>query len=169
MNRNKPLKLIALVSMLALVATACDSEGEVELTTTSSIVSNSTTAPDVDATDDDTTTTTLAGETVASHEVVLRESTDDGEILYIVVPEGDYTDVDLENFVGNLIENDEDISSLEIFDNADAVTAFLLDESEQTADDLAFIDQHHLVTLVERNRIIFRGPYAELGEIAIGS
>lgn len=172
MTRYVPLKLIAFTVVLTMTAVACDSSGEVELTTSSSIVAGTATAPDVDSTDDGngtSTSTPRVGETVASHEVVLRDSTDDGEVLYIVIPPGSYTDVDLENFVGNLIENDEDISSLEIFDDADAVTAFLLVESDQTAADLAFIDEHHLVTLVERNRIIFQGPYADLGEIAIGS
>jgi hypothetical protein len=171
MNRNRMLKTIILATLVGLVISACDSEGEVELTTTSSIIT-STTPPDVEATDDGNeggTTTTLAGQAVSSHEVVLRESTDDGEILYVVIPSGDYTDVDLENFVGNLVENDENISSMEVFDDADAVAVFLLDESEQTAADLVLIDEHHLVTLVDRNRIIFRGPYEEMGEIVIGS
>lgn len=171
MKRNGVLKLLVLILAMALVVAACDSDGEAELTTTSSVV-GATTAPDVESTGGDdggTTTTSLVGESVASHEVISRESTDDGEVLYIVVPEGSYTDVDLENFVGNLIENDDSIEDLEIFDDEEAVTAYLLDESDRTASDLALIDEHHLVSLQDRNQIIFRGPYAEFGETAIGS
>lgn len=171
MKRNQMFKFLILTSLVGLVLTACDSEGEVELTTSSSIIT-STTPPDVEATDDGNeggTTTTLAGQAVSSHEIVLRESTDDGEILYVLISPGDYTDIDLENFVGNLVENDEDVSSMEVFDDADALDAYLLDDSEQTAADLVLINEHHLVTLVDRNRIIFRGPYEEMGEIVIGS
>ena len=172
MKRTRILRFIGLAGLIGLTLSACDSGTEVELTTTSSVVTQ-TTPPDVDSTDDgsgtEATTTTLAGQTVSSHEVVLRESTDDGEILYILIPPGDYTDVDLENFVGNLVENDEDVSSMEVFDDAAALDAFLLDTADQTAADLVLISEHHLVTLVERNRIIFRGPYEEVGEIVIGS
>lgn len=172
MKRNRLFRFIVLASLVGLTLSACDSGTEVELTTTSSVVTP-TSPPDVEATDDgnvgDGTTTTLAGQAVASHEVVLRESTDDGEILYVVIPPGDYTDVDLENFVGNLVENDEDVSSMEVFDDAAALDAYLLDEADQTAADLVLIGEHHFVTLVERNRIIFRGPYEDMGEIVIGS
>jgi len=171
MKANRSLKLTILLGSLVLLVAACDSGEEAVLTTTSSVV-GSTSAPDVGVTDegtDGTTSTTLTGQAVASHEVVLRESTDDGEFLYIVVPEGDYTDVDLENFLGNLIENDEEVTNVEVFDDAAAVTAFRLDDSDQTAADLVLISEHHLVSLSERNRIIYRGPYEEFGEIAIGS
>lgn len=160
-----------LLGVLVLIVAACDSAEEAELTTTSSLV-GSTSAPEVDSTDDGdgtSTTTTLAGEAVTGHEVILRESTDDGEYLFIVVPEGDYTDVDLENFLGNLIENDENVTNVEVFDDADVVAVFRLDEADQTAADLVLISEHHLASLEERNRIIFRGPYEEFGEIAIGS
>lgn len=163
--------IFAIVVPLALVA--CDGEAEPELTTTSSLV-GATTAPDSESTtttsdDGGTTSTTLVGEPVESYDVVSRESTDAGETLYILVPPGEYTSVDLENFVGNLIDDDDEIESAEVFDDQGALEAFLLDESEQTADDLALIDEHHLVSLVDGNRIRFQGPYADFGEYAIGS
>lgn len=171
MKRNGIAKSIALIAAMVLVVAACDSEGEVELTTTSSVV-GSTTAPDTETSSTesgDTTTTTLVGERVDDFEIVSRESTDDGETLYIVVPEGSYTDVDMENFIGDLIDNDDAIESVEVFDDQAGYEAFLLDESDRTADDLVAIDEHHLVSLVDRSRIIFRGPYEEFGEVAIGS
>lgn len=173
MKTHRAIKITALLGSLLLVLAACDSDGEAELTTTSSSIVGATTVPssgsDGGDSGEDTTTTSLVGEAVASHEVVLRESNDDGEVLYIVIPGGDYTDIDLENFVGNLMENDEDVTSVEVFDSAEAVDVFLLEESEQTATDLVLINEHWLVSLVDGNRIIYRGPYEDSGEIAIGS
>ncbi|MEX1038071.1 MAG: hypothetical protein WDZ96_04345 [Acidimicrobiia bacterium] len=173
MKPFKMLKILALASAVSLVVAACDSgEVEPELTTTSSIVGQ-TTAPDPDVTTtlggDEMTTTTLVGQAVDSYDVILRESTDDGETLYIVVPPGDYTAIDLENFVGDLIDGDDDLESVEVFDAEEALDAFLKDESEQTASDLALIDTHHLVSLIDGRTIRFQGPYADEGEYAIGS
>jgi hypothetical protein len=173
MKRFKTLKVFSLVIAVSLVMTACDNgDVEPELTTTSSIVGQ-TTAPDPDTTttvgNGETTSTTLVGQNVDSYDVVLRESTDEGETLYIVVPPGDYTAIDLENFIGDLIEGDDDLESVEVFDDAAALDSFLKDESEQTAGDLSAIDAHHLVSLVDGRTIRFQGPFADEGEYAIGS
>ncbi len=173
MERFKTLKVFSMAIAVSLVMTACDNgEVEPELTTTSSVVGQ-TTAPDPDSTttvgDGETTSTTLVGQTVDSYDVVLRESTDEGETLYIVVPPGDYTAIDLENFIGNLIDGDDDLESVEVFDDEAALDSFLLDEAEQTADDLAAIDAHHLVSLVDAHTIRFQGPFADEGEYPIGS
>lgn len=173
MRTSGLMRTAVLVSVVSLVLVACDGEAEPELTTTSSLVGQ-TTAPETDSTtttvgEGESTTTTLVGEPVDSFDVVLRESTDEGETLYIVIPPGEYTSVDLENFVGDLVDEDEDVESAEIFDDQAALEAFLLDESEQTAADLALIDEHHLVSLIDGTRIRFQGPYAEFGEYAIGS
>jgi hypothetical protein len=173
MRRPGFIKTVTVAVVLPLVLAACDNDGGAELTTTSSLVT-STSTPDPNSTttvggDDETTSTTLAGQPVDSYDVVLRESTDDGETLYIVIPPGDYTAVDLENFVGDLIDDDDDLESAEVFDDEGALEAFLLDESEQTATDLAAIDEHHLVSLIDGHTISFHGPYADEGEYAIGS
>lgn len=173
MKPLKTLKIFSLVVAVSLAVAACDNgEAEPELTTTSSIVGQ-TTAPDPDTTTtvggDEMTTTTLVGQTVDSYEVVLRESTDEGETLYIVVPPGEYTSIDLENFIGDLIEGDDDLESVEVFDDGAALDSFLKEESEQTAGDLSAIDAHHLVSLVDAHTIKFQGPYADEGEYAIGS
>lgn len=174
MNKQGFLKMIAALAALTLVLAACDGDEAAELTTTSSLV-GSTTAPSPDSTEasgggDSTTTSTPAvGQAVDSYEIVSRESTADGETLFIVVPPGNYTDVDLENFVVDLIDDDDSVESAEIFDDENALNAFLKAESAQTADDLALIDQHHLVSLIDSHTIAFRGPFADLGEQAIGS
>jgi hypothetical protein len=173
MERSKTLKVFSLTIAVSLAMTACDNgEADPELTTTSSVVGQ-TTAPDPETTStvggDEMTTTSLVGQTVDSYEVVLRESTDEGETLYIVVPPGDYTAIDLENFIGDLIDGDDDLQSVEVFDDEPALDSFLKDEADQTAGDLSAIDAHHLVSLVDAHTIKFQGPFADEGEYAIGS
>ena len=171
MKRFKTLTVFALAVAVSLALTACDNGVEPELTTTSSLVGQVTT-PDPETTTTvggDETTTSLVGQTVDSYEVVLRESTDEGETLYIVVPPAEYTAIDLENFIGNLIEGDDDLESVEVFDDQAALDSFLKDEAEQTAGDLSAIDAHHLVSLVDGHTIRFQGPFADEGEYAIGS
>ena len=94
--------VVALVVMSLFIG-ACDS-ATVELSTTSSIL-NGTTAPGTEtgtttpAGEDVQTTTTLRGETVGSYEVLVRLFGDNGETFHILIPEGAYTDVDLENLL----------------------------------------------------------------------
>lgn len=165
-------RILVLGVALVLALTACNNSDEAELTTTSTIVGQTTT-PGGDTSSSSSPTesssTTLAGQPVTSSEIVSRESSDDGETLYILIPPGAYTDVDLENFVGDLVENDENVQNAEIFDDEAALTAFLLDPDEQTAADLVLIDEHHLVSLIDRSTIRFQGPFAEYGEYSIGS
>lgn len=170
MKRNRVLGIAPLAVALLVVVAACNNSEEAELTTTSTLIGQ-TTAPgsDSSSTTADGSSTTLAGQPVTDSEIVSRQSTDDGETLYILIPVGAYTDVDLENFVGDLIESDDNIESAEIFDDPAALQAYLLNESERTAADLVLIDEHHLVSLVDRNVIRFQGPFAEYGEYTIGS
>lgn len=171
--RNRALAPLALA--LAVLAVACNNE-QAELTTTSSLLTGTTQAA---AGGDETTTTTeaaaeastttLVGETVSTYEVVARISSDNGETLYIVIPEGAYTDVDLEQFVGDLKENDPQLFGAEVFDDPQAVQAFLIPEAQRTEEQQQVLDDHHLVSLVGGDTIAFRGPFEEFGQQIIGS
>lgn len=165
--------MLALMVALGLFAAACDGEGA-ELSTTTSVVSATTEAPEQDTTtttggSDSTTSTTLVGETVAGHEVVARISTDDGEVLHIVIPEGAYTDVDLVNFIGDLKESDPDLWGVEVFDDPAAVDAFSVAEGDRTDEQQTILDDHHFLTLTNGDQVIFRGPFSEFGEFILGS
>ena len=170
----KSRTLLALLAALAVVAAACDSD-EAALSTTTSVLTETTEAPERDTTTtttDDTaatTSTTLVGETVSGQEVVARISTDDGEVLHIVIPEGAYTDVDLVNFIGDLKEADPDLWGVEVFDDPAAAEAFATPEDERTEEDQQTLDDHHFVTLTDGDRVIFRGPFSEFGEFVLAS
>lgn len=167
---------IALLAVLALLVVACDGD-DLELSTDSTLITGSTTAP---ATGEASTTTapdgegtspptTLAGEQVAEYQVVTEIENDNGVEQHIVIPDGAYTDVDLENFVIDLIEENPDLHGAEIFRDVAAAEAFLVPEAERTEAEQELLESHWFVTLTGRSRIDFRGPFAEFPGGAIGS
>lgn len=174
----KSRKFLALVVVLGLSAVACDS-GEASLSTTSSLVTGTTATADVDAStttttteeggEDPVTSTTLIGETVTTFTVEARISSDNGEILYIVIPEGAYTDVDLENFIGDLIESDPGLWGAEVFDSEDGPQAFRIPEEQRTDEQKKTLEDHHFVSLIGGDTVKFQGPFESFGEYVIGS
>ena len=168
--RRISLPLVPLLA-LAVVVAACDGE-EASLTTTSSLVTDpgeegspTTTA----APAGDETSTTLVGESVGKFEIVAREPVTDGEVVYIVIGPGAYTDVDLENFLRDLYDRGIATSGAEIFDDAAAADAYLKAEEDRTAEEVALIEQHHFASLVGGSIIRFQGPFTESGEFVLGS
>jgi hypothetical protein len=167
---------IALLAVFALVIVACDGD-DAELSTDSTILTGpSATDPATEATtttvagsDGSSPPTTLTGQAVASYDVVAEIPNDNGVAQHIVIPEGAYTDVDLENFVIDLIEQNPDLYGAEIFDAASAAEAFVVPEADRTEEQTALLERHHFVTLTGRDRIDFRGPFAEFPGGAIGS
>ncbi|HEU4895829.1 MAG TPA: hypothetical protein VFT85_08330 [Acidimicrobiia bacterium] len=168
---------IAILAVFALVVVACDGD-DAELSTDSTILtgpsatdpaSEATTTTAVGGSDGTSPPTTLTGEVVASYEVVAEFENDNGVEQHIVIPEGAYTDVDLENFVFDLIEQNPDLYGAEIFDDASAAEAFVVPEAERTEEQTASLERHHFVTLTGRDRIDYRGPFAEFPGGAIGS
>ena len=169
------MRFLVGISVLALILVACDS-GDAELTPGSTLVTGggsgsgatSTTTPPSDTTSP-APSTTLVGQSVEGFEVVNEIPNDDGVEQHIVIPNGAYTDVDLENFVIDLLEGNPELYGAEIFDDADAAAAFLTPSGERTEDEEALLERHHFVTLVGRDSIEFNGPFAEFPGGAIGS
>jgi len=169
-------RLIAVLSVLALALVACDGD-EPELSTASTIITGGTNAPATTTTTDapgegsggSAPSTTLVGQTVTDFDVVARFPNDNGEERYYVIPNAAYTDVDLTQFVIELLESDSELYGAEIFDSEEAADAYQVDEAERTDEETALIERHHFVTLVGRDRIEFRGPFSEFPGGAIGS
>lgn len=168
---------VVLLALLGLLLAAC-SDDDAELSTGSTIVTGGTNAPATTTTTEGgsnssdgatSPSTTLVGQPVSDFEVVARFPNDDGEERHYVIPNGAYTDVDLENFVIDLLEADPDLYGAEIFDDADAANAFLVEPADRTEEQNALLERHHFVTLVGRDRIEFNGPFADFAGGAIGS
>lgn len=170
-------RLIAVIAVLALVVVAC-SDDDPELSSDSTIVTGGTNAPATSTTsadsqdndsDSESTPTTLVGQTVSDFEVVARFPNDNGETRYYVIPEGAYTDVDLENFILTLIENDSELYGAEVFDSVEAADAFQVEEADRTEEEAELLELHWFVTLGGRDQIVYRGPFSEFPGGAIGS
>ncbi|HEU4917993.1 MAG TPA: hypothetical protein VFV13_15685 [Acidimicrobiia bacterium] len=173
MTSSRALRL-SLVLALLLAISACDDGETTELSTTSSLISSATT---VDAEASTTTTptdasaapTTLVGESVSGYEVVARVSDPAGETLFIVIPPGAYTDVDMENFTVGLVDDGTVTYGAEIFDDAAAVDAFRKPEAERTEAETQLIQEHHFASVQNAGVVVFQGPFAESPDVIIGS
>lgn len=167
------IRRIALLMIVVLAAAACNRSSEPEVTTTSTGTETSTTtaadATTTTAGEGDETTTTLAGEAVEEYEVVARSSSDEGEVLYVVVPSGGYTDTDLEGFVAELVDSTDGLWELHVFDDTSGADALLTPEAERSEDDQQALENHYLVALVDGTVISFKGPFADSGEYILGS
>ncbi|HZD23907.1 MAG TPA: hypothetical protein VE569_10975 [Acidimicrobiia bacterium] len=172
-------RLIAVLIAVGLVVVACNSD-DVELSTGSTIITGATnvgatsstttmSGPDSASSNQESTASTLVGETVAEFSVVARFPNDNGVERHYVIPNGAYTDVDLRNFIIELIESDNELYGAEVFDSTEAAEAFLVDEADRTEEDNELLDRHWFVTLEGRDRIVFRGPFSDIPGGAIGS
>jgi hypothetical protein len=174
MKSTRSLSRIAVIAVLVLLVCGCDNGGSPELTTTSSLVGSTiadggSTTTSVEPGGESTTTTTLVGESVESYDIVTRVSETAGETLYIVIPPGAYTDVDIENFVIDRLEDGTLTYGAEIFEDADAAAAFKKDAADRTEDEKTLIETYHLATLVDGSTIVFQGPLSNSGQMVIGS
>lgn len=191
MGRSTRLFTMCVIfALVSVVSSACGSDDDPALvTTTSRVVTTSastTTAPELE-----TTTTAPPSVTVTEPEetagdasdtetdpledneifyrVVRQESTRDGNRLFLEVPPGSYTDVDLENLVLSVFEERDDLYELHVFDNREAVEALVKAENERTPDDAELLDRHYLISVLEGSILRFQGPFSNLEGFIIGS
>lgn len=172
---------VMMIVVLAAAAIACSQDSEnaeltvttttsttVSTSTTTAVARTSTTEAAEDVTDDSTGRSGLVGMAIDGYDVVARSSTPEGEVLHVVVDPGNYTDVDLENFVVVTLE-ERDVAELHVYDDRAAVDAALTDADSRTEDQRATLDAHYLVSFTDGNVITFQGPFADAGAVRIGS
>lgn len=167
-------RLISLIAVVGLM-TACAPE-EAELTTTTTTTPGETTTTSTLPTttapsdDDDDSDDEVAEPAITEHDVVVRSSGTEGETLWILVEPGEYTDVDLENLIRQLVdESDVTLHEINVFDDLEALEAGRIDQAARTDEEQELVDEHFLVSLVDSAAIRFQGPYEEFGEVAVGS
>lgn len=169
----KTLRTILLTGLLALAVACNGDDAEVTVTTLDASLLTTTTTSPTDTTGSDSTdaspTTSEESDAVESWEVISRTAAEDGETIYILVPPGNYSDISMENFLGDLLESETAVSGVEIFDDRVALDAALKAEEERTADELQAIEDHHLVSLVDGRSVSFQGPMSEYEDFVIGS
>ncbi|MCE2525920.1 MAG: hypothetical protein J4G00_00060 [Actinomycetia bacterium] len=186
MNRPSRLLVFSLAAALASVGSAaCAGDDDTALVTTTSRVVT-TAAPTTTAAEPVETTTTAAPTTTAAEPVedvqtsplesgeiefqrVRQVPTRDGNLVFLEIPAGDYTDIDLQNLVLSVYEEWDDLYELHVVDNGDVVDVLVKAEEERTPEEKELLDRHYLVSLLEGSVLRFQGPFANLEGFIIGS
>ncbi len=177
---------VGAAAALLMMAAACGSDNRPELVTTTSRVTVTTASPTTTAPPLTTTTrtspTTVEGSVSTAapapdtpeaeqilYRVVRQESTRDGSRLFLAIPPGAYSDIDLANLVLSVHEERDDLFEVHIFDSREAVEALIKPATERTPEESELLDRHYLVSLLEGSILRFQGPFADLEGYIIGS
>jgi hypothetical protein len=164
--------LLAVAGLLVTVQ-ACTGDGGETTTTTSAEGGAVTSAPGSDAgsttTSPENSTTTLRGQVVDQFRQAHSEEATGGDIVHLVIPRAGYTDIDIENFLRELRQASPGLWGVELFDSDEAQQAFMVPEGSRTEEQRTLISRHHLASLVDGDLLVWRGPFASLGQVILGS
>ncbi len=164
------VRLAIFVSCLAIVSACGDSSGATTTTQTTAAPPVVTTTPATVAADNTPGTTSAVTPTTGPGfsfpEFTIVERTDD-DVLVVAVPAGTYTDIDLQNLVGEMVERFPPVNGLHIIDDT-AVTQLVLADSVSVGEQ-ALLDLHYFLRLEDGFRMVYLGPFADVGEVILGS
>lgn len=110
-------------------------------------------------------TTTLAEELGLPEYRIMSRSEDD--VLVVLIEPGTYSDIDLQNVVGDAVERFAPVTGLYLVDDEAAVPLVLQEDLTET--EAAILEEHYLLRLEEGFRMIFLGPFEDVGEVILGS
>ncbi len=146
-----------------LVATGCSSDEAAEVVTTSA--PSTTVAPTTTVEQQEIPPTTVPARQLPSYEVVESVTTDEGSVLVVLLPEGSYDDIDIENLMLHMVDEFSPVG-IHVVDDLEAAE-LVLDEEADPADPV--LTEHYLARLEDGNRVVFVGPLAEFGWFLVGS
>lgn len=170
-----------IVGMLALVAAACNRGEDTPGTTlpdpASTTVTSAAAAPATPATTAAPAATPAATDESAeeagvtvdgmpTYEVVQRVELPDGEELVIVVEPGDYTAVELQNLVFDIVDRFQPVAAI-VVDDPEVVPLALAEELSPEEQEM--LEDHTFLELVNGVEVTFRGPYSDLAGLVVGS
>jgi hypothetical protein len=160
----------AVVTGLILLATACSSGADDTTTTTTAVIDTTTTVPST-STSTSTTLAPLSEPTFPDYAIARRVDSEDGRDTVVVLLDPDsynvLSDVDLHDVLAEVVDRFPPVYTAHVVDSADAVDAVLA--VEPTEEQLQVLSEHYLVSLEDGFRIVFQGPFAELGTTVLGS
>ncbi len=100
-----------------------------------------------------------------SYDIRHREPSDSGDRLVVLIEPGDYTEIDLSNLVLDIVEANEPVDQLDVVDSQAALRAVIRNSENLTPQQ----SRHYVLRLENGNRVVFLGPYSDLGSFIIGS
>ena len=160
-----PMPRGAAVLVLGLVASACSAgelaepPGTIEEPVTT-LAATTTVAPAAVA-----TTVALPTKTIPSYQVVEKVAASDGDVLIVLLPDGTYDDLDIENLMAHLVDEFAPFGIHVV--NAEAAIELVLAEDMELADPV--LAEHYLARLEDGNKVVYTGPLAEFGWFFVGS
>jgi len=118
-----------------------------------------------------TTTTTLpplVGTTGVAYEIVRREEGPAGDTVVVLLESGaSVTDLDLYDILADVVDRFAPIARAYVVDSPEAVDLVLLDEP--TDAQRAVLATHFLARLEDGFRVVYEGPFADVGSTVLGS
>jgi len=157
--------LAVVVALGALAGAGCRWGGEPTTGPTPSAAPlTSLGSPSPSSTVPSTTLAPLEGAGPVAYSIVARTG---DTVVVLVDGDGSLTDLDVYDVLADVVEEDPTIATAYVVDHPDAVE--LVGRDDLSAAEEAFVDDHLLARLVEGNRVVYEGPFAESGSAIIGS
>ena len=159
-----------LLTGLACLAAACTFGAE-ETTTTEAILEVTTTAPPETTTTVTTTLAPLSEPSFPEYSIARRiEATDGRDTVVVLLDPSSYqvlSDIDLYDVVADVVDRFPPIFEAHVVDSPEAADAVL--SEAPTEEELQVLSEHYLVSLEDGFRLVYQGPFAELGTAVLGS
>jgi len=103
---------------------------------------------------------------IPPYEVLHRLIVDEVTTLVIEVEPGAYTDVQLENLVYEVVDTYSPNRAIVVDDRQAADLAI---KDDLTPEEQTYLDEHTFLRIENGVEVTFHGPYAEVGELTVGS
>lgn len=162
---------VRLIVIAGVMVTAGCTFGATETTTTTTQAVTTTLPPETTTSTTVTTLAPLSAPRFPSYRIVTRiDDANGGDTVVVLLDSGSVevlTDVDLYDVVGDVVEKFPPIFEAHVVDTLAAADAVLIEEP--TDEQLQELAEHYLVSFEEGFRIVYRGPFAELGTTVLGS
>ncbi|MCH8991076.1 MAG: hypothetical protein IIA44_04920 [Acidobacteria bacterium] len=162
---------VRVIVIAGVMVTAGCTFGSTETTTTTTQPVTTTLPPETTTSTTATTLAPLSAPRFPSYRIVSRiDDANGGDTVVVLLDSGSVevlTDIDLYDVVGDVVDKFPPIFEAHVVDSLAAADAVLLEEP--TDEQLQELAEHYLVSLEEGFRIVYRGPFAELGTTVLGS
>jgi hypothetical protein len=163
------VRAVVLTSLVVALSGCSLGSKETTTTTTAAIIELTTTVATTTTTS--TTLAPLSEPAFPEYSIARRVASADGrDTVVVLLDPGSYdvlSDVDLHDVLAEVVDRFPPVYTAHVVDSADAVDAVLA--AEPTEEQLQILAEHYLVSLEEGFRVVYRGPFAELGTTVLGS
>lgn len=163
------LRGFVIAGVVCLAAACSIGSTESTTTTTEALVELTTTEP-VELTTTSTTLAPLSEPSFPAYSIVQRIPGSDGDTVVVLLDKTSYsilTDVDLYDVIADVVDRFPPIVAAHVVDSPAAAEAVL--SEEPTDEQVQTLGEHYFLSLEDGFRLVYRGPYADLGASVLGS